>query len=50
VDLGIVPGFDESPMFEILFHLLAVGSGGGGGGGGSDSGGGGGEGEVYGRI
>ena len=40
-------------MFEILFHLLAVGSvgsGGGGGGGGSDSGGGGGEGEVYGRI
>ena len=50
MDLGIVPGFDESPMFEILFHLLAVGSGGGGGGGGSDSGGGGGEGEVYGRI
>jgi len=40
-------------MFEILFHLLGIGSyspRGGGGGGGEDSGGGGGEGEAYGRI
>lgn len=45
-----MPTFELLSIFEILFHLLAGGSGMGGGGGGSDSGGGGGEGEAYGRI